>query len=1746
MACGVNCTDCGGACHAVPWNTALLTAVLPPYARRARAPGTPVAPVEGEPFPAPRPLATTSEPVETPEDAVPTRQDPEGKPPERPPIAGGKSKPPELNHCPCACVCYPISTGGGTVRLVHDPRRPSPPPPPGEVLAESPQSDADETSGEDGPETSVDQPGGHGPDDGTTTVDPEEPNAGGGPAPGGGPTGFAPAPPPATLPFSLPGAASLGLPELLHGRGRRRFGEDARAQALPGVVAFEPPEPGEPTGQVALLHAPPPPPPRAPGPAPATEPPLAYPPPRLLGGASAAAAAAPPQPFAVASPGTLRVHVDGAAERDPGLVLAPPHAGDFQLGGENAGPSAGLLADGQAHLGDGVELHDALTAGRPATAPAVTALAASLSASGVRYVGATGASPRAEWPGARSSPGAAAGVDGPFAGAAAGVEAPTGEPAPSNRGLPSRLPLQRLPFSRLPAAVTAAAPGSRLALGGGKSGGYQGITGSVRGIAASVDAIERVRSRHGEIEKAYAEASRARSAADAGVAAATDGFGNGDALARAANLAKHVGDGVYVKTGKNEVFVSRARLIELYAKSFDVDVEEFREAVDAFGEADAASRTEEATRKWLAHSEEATGRDLARLSSGLAAQVNALASEEGLSPREVHDLVTSGAEPSLAGLSPKEKARKRRRVRRIKKRLRKAKRALDKGERSRDAADRSRRLATTYRGQAREANRLALSLRAFGYGDDAKAVRAAGRGGRAAARRLRIATRSLGPEPKKRSGARNSSFRKRYERWEKRKEKIAQIEAVIAAQDARIAARSKLVEAESRYNANPGTATLHYWNKAALTSDLADLKLTLAQYNEEGVDPNSDEYKAILGEIKDAEERLDDEEDAFAKDVAVGRAKVEDTIFGDCPKGAPPPTACKDKGEGGQICFWEPDKSNIHCTGVEGDPHGEVTKPKKSDEDKRKEKNSGAKGKGNSLVAGEEKGPVAQPDDSGPAGDPGPRQDDKGPEKGPNTGGLAGGAESGREPGDSDTPVRPTSDGTVDEPPPLPPPPRTPPVKVPGSPVPGNGHGGRHSYAPERAPVVGPVGGSTRPNAGQGAATGPQDGGDENRDARGPATSKFTDPDAGKSAAVREPAPDAGKEAIDEAVEAAKVLVEKLAFLDRVKELVEDYWAEVRSERGAVIARRLREKIGEQVFQRFWEVATHEAVLDELGSQLKEAEAKYRRSGSSHDRGLVSLLEIRKADSKAGLLYSRVLARLAGGIATDVEVTTAVDTGLRADLIRAERTLGVDVDWEAARRGDGGAAAVWDASDDGDVDFQTHAQWMNVFAHSDAIRDHLGRIYRRSSRKWFLNRTKLEGRARKQGSELQYQSVRSKVLGFVMAHEAGEIAAMVAVGAAIGVAAGAAGAAFATAKGLGALGTAIAVGGFEAGGAVLTELAFARITGEAVTAEALGKSALYGFIGGGIGGFLSKASSVKGAVGRARAAVQRAGSAAVAAVRAPFATAARFAAATKALVVEGVKGVARTVKDIGRRGVAVGRAQWARLNAGLERLGRAAAQLGDDIGVVARREVARVRQVAAAVRREVAARTRSTSHGEAGHLYIPFGGGPRWSKFRRRPRLYRGTKHAAESRAAQETSRSLSDAARVQGGAGAAEPGTVVASEFPGKVPARPPAINLAGEGEIPGVLNQNIKEILDPRWRRSADGLTLREVRNLPHRPQFVISANDRLPFRSNYFQTVYTNSAPINKSTIFGPGVVPSEVVRILRPGGQWIVDGSLHFTK
>jgi hypothetical protein len=108
----------------------------------------------------------------------------------------------------------------------------------------------------------------------------------------------------------------------------------------------------------------------------------------------------------------------------------------------------------------------------------------------------------------------------------------------------------------------------------------------------------------------------------------------------------------------------------------------------------------------------------------------------------------------------------------------------------------------------------------------------------------------------------------------------------------------------------------------------------------------------------------------------------------------------------------------------------------------------------------------------------------------------------------------------------------------------------------------------------------------------------------------------------------------------------------------------------------------------------------------------------------------------------------------------------------------------------------------------------------------------------------------------------------------------------------------------------------------------------------------------------------------------------------------------------------------------------------------------------------------------------------------------------------------------------------------------QPLRVNLGGEGEVPGVINQQGPWILDPAWRSSRTGKTLTELLAQGH--VFVIADNRYLPFPSDSLDEVITNFVPIDQVTHLGPGVQSSEIHRILKPGGFWINNGAIVYTK
>jgi hypothetical protein len=104
--------------------------------------------------------------------------------------------------------------------------------------------------------------------------------------------------------------------------------------------------------------------------------------------------------------------------------------------------------------------------------------------------------------------------------------------------------------------------------------------------------------------------------------------------------------------------------------------------------------------------------------------------------------------------------------------------------------------------------------------------------------------------------------------------------------------------------------------------------------------------------------------------------------------------------------------------------------------------------------------------------------------------------------------------------------------------------------------------------------------------------------------------------------------------------------------------------------------------------------------------------------------------------------------------------------------------------------------------------------------------------------------------------------------------------------------------------------------------------------------------------------------------------------------------------------------------------------------------------------------------------------------------------------------------------------------------------VNLGGEGEIPGVINQQGPWALLPGWFCSRTGETFQQL--VAKGDVYLICPNVPLPFPDNTVDVVYTNGVPIDKNSMLGPGVQTSEIQRILKSGGEWIRDGVLYFTK
>jgi hypothetical protein len=106
--------------------------------------------------------------------------------------------------------------------------------------------------------------------------------------------------------------------------------------------------------------------------------------------------------------------------------------------------------------------------------------------------------------------------------------------------------------------------------------------------------------------------------------------------------------------------------------------------------------------------------------------------------------------------------------------------------------------------------------------------------------------------------------------------------------------------------------------------------------------------------------------------------------------------------------------------------------------------------------------------------------------------------------------------------------------------------------------------------------------------------------------------------------------------------------------------------------------------------------------------------------------------------------------------------------------------------------------------------------------------------------------------------------------------------------------------------------------------------------------------------------------------------------------------------------------------------------------------------------------------------------------------------------------------------------------------------INLGGEGELAGVLNQQGRwVVLLSSWRSSQTGQTFEDLVRAGH--DFLIADNITLPLPADVVNEVITNNTPpVDSVTWLGPTVQSSEIRRILKSGGRWIHNGIVRYIK
>ena len=112
--------------------------------------------------------------------------------------------------------------------------------------------------------------------------------------------------------------------------------------------------------------------------------------------------------------------------------------------------------------------------------------------------------------------------------------------------------------------------------------------------------------------------------------------------------------------------------------------------------------------------------------------------------------------------------------------------------------------------------------------------------------------------------------------------------------------------------------------------------------------------------------------------------------------------------------------------------------------------------------------------------------------------------------------------------------------------------------------------------------------------------------------------------------------------------------------------------------------------------------------------------------------------------------------------------------------------------------------------------------------------------------------------------------------------------------------------------------------------------------------------------------------------------------------------------------------------------------------------------------------------------------------------------------------------------------------------------VNIGGEGEIPNVINLQGRWALRHEYGRSDDSPFLpngTSVAGMIRKGvQFLIfnAYAEGLPFRTGTVPKVITNSVNVGKSMGVYPKIPREEIIRVLKPGGTWVRDGKVFYTK